>query len=232
MFEDKYQMSQEQNILWAKRNLVDSIYHSIQLEGLNLTFPETYGIIEKAKMQEVDIADVSTVLNLKHAWQFILTHLENKIDLDFIKAVHNEVAKDEALSWGKLRTGNVGISGTDYVPPIPSETQVLKKLEYFENQNNITERAINRMLWMMKSQLFWDGNKRTATLIANKDLIQHGRGILTIKSGDLVEFNTLLSDFYTDDAGLSAIQNFIYEKALNGIPELNKEKDFDNDFER
>lgn len=216
---DKFNMTLSQNIAFAKRNLVDSIYNSAKLEGLNVTFPETYTILEKAKMQNVDISSVSTILNLKHAWQFLLKHIEDPITLDFIKTLHNEIAKDEALAWGELRTGRVGIGGTDYVPPIPLEEDVKMRLASFEEITNTTERAIERMLWMMKAQLFWDGNKRTASLIANKDLISHGKGILTIRERDILEFNTLLSHYYSTDEA-SDLKQMIYEKAVIGI-ELN-----------
>ena len=213
---NKYNMTLSQNIAYAKRNLVDSIYNSARLEGLNVTFPETYTILEKAKMQNVDISTVSTILNLKHAWQFLLKNIEEPITLDFIKDLHYEIAKDEALAWGELRTGRVGIGGTDYVPPIPEENETKIKLSSFEQIDNTTERAIERMLWMMKAQLFWDGNKRTASLIANKDLISHGNGILTISEKDILEFNTLLSDFYsTDQKG--KLKEMIYDKGISGV---------------
>ena len=213
---DKFNMTLSQNIAYAKRNLVDSIYNSAKLEGLNVTFPETYTILEKAKMQNVDIAAVSTILNLKHAWQFLLKNIEEPITLDFIKDLHYEIAKDEALAWGELRTGRVGIGGTDYIPPIPEEGEVKTKLLAFEKINNATERAIERMLWMMKAQLFWDGNKRTASLIANKDLISHGKGILTIREKDILEFNTLLSHYYSTDEKTDLVK-MIYKKGISGV---------------
>ena len=213
---DKFNMTLSQNIAYAKRNLVDSIYNSAKLEGLNVTFPETYTILEKAKMQNVDIAAVSTILNLKHAWQFLLKNIEEPITLDFIKDLHYEIAKDEALAWGELRTGRVGIGGTDYIPPIPEEGEVKTKLLAFEKINNATERAIERMLWMMKAQLFWDGNKRTASLIANKDLISYGKGILTIREKDILEFNTLLSHYYSTDEKTDLVK-MIYKKGISGV---------------
>ena len=213
---NKFKMTVPQNIAFAKRNLVDSIYNSARLEGLNVTFPETYTILEKAKMQNVDISTVSTILNLKHAWQFLLKNIKEPITLDFIKDLHYEIAKDEALAWGELRTGRVGIGGTDYVPPIPEENETKIKLSSFDQIGNTTERAIERMLWMMKAQLFWDGNKRTASLIANKDLISHGNGILTISERGILEFNTLLSDFYSTDQKRK-LKEMIYDKGISGV---------------
>lgn len=43
----------------------------------------------------------------------------------------------------------------------------------------------------MRSQIFWDGNKRTSMLVANKILIQNGCGIISIKEENIFEFNRL-----------------------------------------
>ena len=42
------------------------------------------------------------------------------------------------------------------------------------------------MLYGMRSQLFWDGNKRTSMIIANKIMIENGKGIITIKEDNLL----------------------------------------------
>lgn len=228
--QDKYSMTTKENIILAKRNVVDTIYNSAKLEGLNVTFPETYAIYEKAQVKNIDISTVSTILNLKHAWQYLLKNIEKPLNLEFIKAIHNEVAKDEALTWGELRTGKVGVSGTDYIPPIPNELSVISKLNEFEKNSNVTERAIERMLWMIKSQLFWDGNKRTSSLIANKDLISHGKGIFTVKEKDILEFNTLLSDYYTTGKK-EPLKDMLYNKCIDGLEIfLNKENEYNNRY--
>lgn len=43
---NKYNLTLEQNIFLAKRNLVDNIYANARMEGLNITFPETKTIKE------------------------------------------------------------------------------------------------------------------------------------------------------------------------------------------
>lgn len=69
---------------------------------------------------------------------------------------------------------------------------------------------------MMKSQLFWDGNKRTSMIIANKELIKNGNGILSIRIEDINQFNTLLSEYYTTDRETDLL-NFLYNKCIQGI---------------
>lgn len=211
--EEKYNMTLQENLLLSKRKLVKNIYSNARVEGLDIKIKEVREIVENKRFIDIDNSKVSVIINLKHAWQFILNNIQAPLDLEYICEVHSEVAKDEALSWGRLRTGKVTISGTSYVPPIPNENEVKKVLDYYNSNENITERAIERMLWSMREQLFWDGNKRTSLIIANKDLISNGKGLITISDENLAEFMKLLSDFYTTDDN-RLIKSFIYENCI------------------
>lgn len=123
----------------------------------------------------------------------------------------------ESLSWGTLRTGSVGISGTDYRPPIPNKEDILLKINEIKNNSlSITERAIRIMLYLMRSQIFWDGNKRTSMIIANKIMIENGKGIITIKEEYIGQFNKLLSDYYTT-GNSDLIIKFIYDNCIFGL---------------
>lgn len=209
-------MSREEAIFLAKRNIVDLIWKSANLEGINVTFAETYAIIEKASLQNVNIGDVSTILNLKHAWQLLFTSWDEAITLPFIEKIHYEVAKDEALAWGSLRTGIVSIGGTDYIPTIPKREEVVRTLDAFSMLSDDIHRPIDRMLWMMKAQLFWDGNKRTAMLIANKDLIEHGVGLLSIAVDQIEVFNSLLQRYYSYGEK-EEIKNYLVSECISTI---------------
>ena len=119
---------------------------------------------------------------------------------------------------GVLRTGNVGIGGTDYKPPIPEKDNVTLNIEKINLIKNPTERALDCFLWTCRSQLFWDGNKRTSSLAANKILIEAGEGIFTIKEKNIIEFNKLLSRFYTE-GNPAAIKQWLYENCIDGLEE-------------
>jgi prophage maintenance system killer protein len=111
----------------------------------------------------------------------------------------------------------VGISGTDYVPPVPDTNEVEKELEdLLSSDMSNTEKAITAFLWGARRQMFWDGNKRTSLLLANKILVANGNGILTINERNMAQFNELLVAYYnTDDMG--SIKMFLYENAISGI---------------
>lgn len=72
------------------------------------------------------------------------------------------------------------------------------------------------MLYGMRNQLFWDGNKRTSMIIANKIMIMNGKGIILIKDENLLEFNKLLTDYYTNGLDDKIIE-FLYNNCIYGI---------------
>lgn len=212
----KFSMTIKENIFIAKRNLVDYIYNSAKLEGCNVTFPETKTIIDGVNVGDVSLSDVQTILNMRDAWKFVLSNIEKPFDLDFICRVNDFVSRSESLQWGVLRTGKVGISGTDYTPDIPIKEVVINKLSELSKDKSATEYAIDFFLWACRSQLFWDGNKRTSTICANKILISAGEGILTVRDEDILEFNKLLLEYYnTNDA--SSIKLWLYKNCIDGI---------------
>lgn len=214
--ENKFRLTVEENIFVAKRNMVDYIWKSAKLEGINVTFPQTYAIVEKAKVTGVDVGDILKITNLKHAWQTVFDTINEPLTLDDICRIHAEVARDEALMWGKLRTGTVYISGTEYVPPIPTRESANAILKEAQTIQSPTERAIVIMFKLMKAQLFWDGNKRTSMLAANKLMIQNGCGIISVPNEKLEEFNEILCDYYTNDT-LDKAVGFVYDECIDGI---------------
>lgn len=127
------------------------------------------------------------------------------------------IARNEALEWGKLRSGTVGISGTDYTPPIPQKEAVEHELLNIINSDiSSTEKALNAFVWGARGQFFRDGNKRTSLTLANKILVESGAGILTITDKYMEQFNVLLIDYY--NTGISEpLKIFLYENAIQGI---------------
>ena len=211
---DKYHLTQEQNLFAAKRGIVDYIYNSARLEGCNVTFPETYTILEGVNVGSVTLDDIQTILNLRDAWRFIMSTVEEPFTLEYLCKINEHISRSESLAWGVLRTGKVGISGTEYTPPIPTPESARALFDGLAG--TATERAIAFFLKGCRAQLFWDGNKRTSTLAANKILMQAGAGIFTVRDKDILEFNKRLLEYYnTGDA--SVIDRWLYENCIEGI---------------
>lgn len=209
-------LTKEQNIFLAKKVLVANIYNSARLEGINTTYPDTKTILDGVNVPSLKLDEINCILNLRDAWNFVLKNIESSIDLDFICQVNAFVSRNESLEWGKLRNGKVGINGVDYISKIPVKQEVETEISKILLEENALEKAIKLMFYLMRSQIFWDGNKRTSMIVANKIMIENGCGIITIKEEYISEFNKLLTDFYnTND--MTKIMRFIYDNCIFGL---------------
>ena len=216
-YSDKYALTDNESIYLIKRFLIDNIYNSAKLEKINITFPETKTLIENGKTINIPLSDLEKIINLRDAWNYFLKNINQPTDLKYICRINSFIARNESLEWGVLRTGVVGISGTDYIPPIPKDECVLEKMRELKMESNsTTEYAIELFLYLCKAQLFWDGNKRTAHIVANKVMLSNGNGILIIDANKLDIFNYSLHDFYHNN-NKKGIKDFLYNNCIKGI---------------
>lgn len=218
---DKFNLTQEQNIFFAKRNIVDSLWKSANLEGIAITFPETQKIYDGGNVERLRVDEIVAINNLKHAWQFVLSTITDEINYNYISSVHSLIGSNIVEAPGNLRVYDVKMSGTNWRPEIPSKEALSKMLEEKETIECDTEKAIFLMCKLMKMQLFNDGNKRLAMLIANHELIKLGRGIISVSEEHKVEFGTKLIEYYENDDKLNVLMNFVYEKCLEGMTRIN-----------
>ena len=176
----------------AKRDIIDLIYKQANLEGIAVTYPQTAQLYEGRSVAGLSIEGVVKINNLKHAWEFILDTLDAEIDFSYLSQVNYFVQAGLRPDAGKLRTQPVTIGGTDWVPSILSMDEIKQGL--IANRLN----PLGMCTWLMRSQIFSDGNKRTAQLICNKMLIQRQEGVLAVNPDRLEEFFTLLIAYYED----------------------------------
>ena len=214
--QDKYNLTLQENVFLARKMLVNNIYSNAKIEGCNVTFPETETILNGVNVPNLKLDDIQCILNLRDAWKYVIATIEEEFNLNYICKINEYVARNESLQWGTLRTGKVLISGTEYVPDIPEENDVKAKIREILEIENVTTRAIKYMLYGMRNQLFWDGNKRTSMISANKILIQNGKGILMVQDKNLKEFSQLLTEYY-DTNQSEKIETFLWEHCIFGI---------------
>ena len=214
---DKFNLTQSQNIFFAKRNIVDSLWKSANLEGIAITFPETQAIYDGGNISHLRVDEIVTINNLKHAWQFLLATIDSEINYNYISSVHSLVGSNLVESPGKIRVYDVKMAGTNWRPELPTKEKLETLLEDINKYNCETEKYIILMCKLMKMQLFNDGNKRTSMLIANHELIKSGKGIISISQENKVEFGTKLIEYYEDEEKLEPLTDFIYYKCLDGM---------------
>lgn len=215
---NKYNMSQQDNILMAKRLLVDVVYKSANLEGIAVTFADTNDILNDVNVANIKPSEISKVCNLRDAWKYVIEHINDELTLGFIQEVHTLVAKSELPynKLGKLRDSGVLISGTNWRPEIPDINTIYQEFTEIQKIENITERAITTMLWIMRSQMFMDGNKRVASMVCNKILIENGKGIMAVPVELDGKFKTMLVNYYETN-NMEELKQWVYDNCLDGI---------------
>lgn len=214
---NKYNLSKEENIFLAKRLLVDSIWKSANLEGIAVTFPQTDTILNGINVSDIKkVNDIIAINNLKHAWMFILDNLDYQIDLKLASSINKCVGEHIVIKPGYLRDFDVRIGGTEWKPEKPNQDNIIKQFYAINNISNATEQAIETMLYIMRTQMFYDGNKRTAMLAANQIMIKNGAGIISIPISDQIDFISKLIKFYETN-NKDDLKDFIYNKCIEGI---------------
>lgn len=215
-FLDKYNLSQEQSLFLAKKKWDENIYCGMKMENRAVTFPQTQTILNGVNVPSVQLDDIQAILNMRDAWKYLISTVNVPVTLEYMCKLNEFIARNEALEWGKLRTGKVGISGTDYTPPVPNSEDVYRELSEIISKGTATEQALDIFAWGTRGQFFWDGNKRTSMTLANKILIANGAGILTVTDKYMEQFNTLLLSYYnTGDS--ENLKEFLFENAITGI---------------
>ena len=209
----------EENIDFAKRHLVDTIYKQAILEGVATTFADTESIIEGGKVNNMTSEDILKIVNLKHAWEFILNKNVILSDTNFALLCEINKMLEEGFYYtaGKVRNTPVTIGGTTWKPDLPIESVIKEELEeIFSKELDDIDRAIELLLYTMKKQVFIDGNKRTAVIYSNHYLISKGKGIIAIPAELTEEFKDLLIHYY-EGRDEKEIKKFIKEKCYISI---------------
>ena len=187
------------NIDFARANVKTLIYDQAVLEGISTTFPQTDAILENGVINGVRAQDVQKILNLKHAWEFILDKDVVLSESNFYVMAHIAGMINEGFytNGGTIRSVPVSIGGTSYTPPIPLEADVKETIRaILQSEDDEVEKAIRLCLYCMKTQIFIDGNKRASIIFANHYMIQKGRGLLVVPEAKVDEFRKLLIAYY------------------------------------
>ena len=187
------------NIDFAKRHLVETIYKQAILEGVATTLSDTENIIEGGIVNNMSSDDILKVINLKHAWEFILNKnvILSSTNYGLLCTINKLVEEGFYYNAGKLRNVPVHIGGTNWTPDIPIESDIKDDINNIVNENkNDVDKGIELLLYVVRKQMFIDGNKRTSVIFANHYLISKGKGLIVIPVDKVDEYKKLLIEFY------------------------------------
>ena len=208
-----------QNLEFARANMKANIYDQAVLEGVATSFPQTEEIIENGKVNGMTASDVQKILNLKHAWEFVLDPdvIQAKSDYYVLCHIARLVNEGFFIDGGRIRGVPVTIGGSSYIPPLPLEVEVRERIEeIIQSEMEDIDKSIRLCLYAMKTQIFIDGNKRAAVIFANHFLIAHGQGFLVIPEKQVSKFKKLLVAYYEgEDAEI--ITAFLKEKCCKKV---------------
>lgn len=204
------------NLDFARVNMKSNIYDQAVLEGVATTFPQTEEIIENGTVNGMTADDVQKILNLKHAWEFILDNDVIQADSNYYLLCHIAKLVNEGFFYdgGRIRGVPVSIGGTKYVPPLPIESQVIERInEILKSDKEPLDIAIELCMYCMRTQIFMDGNKRASVIFANHYMISHGLGLIIIPENHVPEFKKKLVAFY-ESADISEISDYLKQTCL------------------
>ena len=214
-----YNMTKEDNVFFAKRKIIDNIYKSANLEGIAVTFADTVDFYNNVNNGKISVDNMLKLKGLKDAWEYVIDTVDEDLTIDYIKKIHFEICKGQNVNpLGEFRENGVGITGTSWRPKLPSECNYNKELNDILNNPDKQDMAINLFCWIQRSQMFQDGNKRVANLVANKEFIRNGLGIINVPVELIGQYFTHLIKYYETDDN-TELKKFIIENCIDGIGE-------------
>ena len=215
--QSKYNMTIKDNKFFLESKLVDVIYRSANLEGIAVTFADTYAFMNNVNTGKISVDDMFKLKGLKDAWVYVMESLDAKLNIDYIKKIRFEVCKGQNIfPLGDFRDRGVGITGTSWRPKLPSECNYDLELQELLKIENPLDRCLSLFCWIQRSQMFLDRNKRVANLVANKEMIRNGQEIISVPVEKIAEYLGYLINYYeTND--MTTLKNWLYENAVDGV---------------
>lgn len=205
--------NRDKALMLAQREIASLVHNAVELEGIHFTLPEIQTLLDGITVGGHKLSDQKIATNQGDAWRYLFAAIKNKtfgLSAKFSCELHAIAGEDEALEWGKFRTGGVTIAGTDYMPPPAAELPALFKamIASAHHHTDIYDRAIHIFLTMARCQFFYDVNKRMGRFMMNGILLDAGYPAINLPAERQLEFNQLMLGFYSS-GDESAMNQFL-----------------------
>lgn len=189
-------------LIW-RRNTPELVWNTLAgFENNPGTLPQTETILQGYSVGGLRMDEILQVKRFGDSCRKLGEMiLDGSFDLSEKTAcgLHAILGQEEALEWGVLRSrGTIGIHLVDYMPPVGAQIPQLARHGFaaLRKISNTCERAFVTFLWMSRTQLFYDCNKRTALLMLNGILLSNGYYPFAFLKEDIQNFNECLRTFY------------------------------------
>lgn len=196
------------------QKLPQLIVMNARLEDVKVTESEVKKILQMAMGTSLAQTDYDIIVQLSLAWKMILAET-GPVNLALEQRLNTIIDLDSAAP-GMFRngTGSVMTTRGEFMPPEINEKQEAAYLnELLTSAKSTTEKALTLMYHNMCNQLFYDGNKRTALMIANKLMLDQGAGLICIPLAKFTTWMNKLTNFYFTN-NMTELNNWTYQ---NGI---------------
>ncbi|WP_261807236.1 Fic family protein [Lapidilactobacillus luobeiensis] len=218
-YPNKFKLTPDQNRSFTKRNFTKLVQNTARFEGVQTTLSQTQMIMDGLGVAGVSIDDSNVIVQVKLGWEFIITH-SDPLGFRLEQQLNLIVAKFDSLAPGEVRSGNGSVAlgeADDFIPPeINQRQEEAYVAQLLGSQLTTTDRALTLLYHNMRQQIFWDGNKRTAILAANKIMIDGGAGLINVPLDRWPEWNNQIAEYYRTNE-MDQIKTWTYENGIQGI---------------
>lgn len=182
---------------------IEYTHDSTAIEGNTLSLAETKLVVcEGISIGGKSLREIYEVVNHNAAFRYVKQRVsENKPLCEAsVKDIHS-ILMANILTGGIYRSVDVYISGASHTPPSPNEMFNQIK-QFYDDMNNSKLQDIELAAWthaeFVRIHPFVDGNGRTARLIMNYQLMQHGWLPISISKEHRLEYINSLEEYATN----------------------------------
>ena len=200
----------------AESDINTNVYNQCALEEVNASKEEIYTQLSTGECKGLSVIDIQKINNLSYAWSFLIQEEVVQIPscFEILSALAKLVNAGLFQEPNAIRNSDVRIGGSSYIPPLPDKVKIIKDIKeiILANKSDV-DIAIELCLYIMKSQIFIDGNKRVAILFANHYLMHTGSGLMIVDANNVRRFKNMLVDYY-EDKDSETIKKFLKEECF------------------
>lgn len=199
-----------------ERLAVDLSWKSSQIEGNTYSLLETERLLlEKETASGKSLEEAKMLLNHKEALDYLIEnpHYLQPLSVAKIENIHSILIQDLGVDRN-IRSRRVGITGTNY-RPLENEFQIREALEgvceLVNHREDIFEKALLLLVLISYIQPFNDGNKRTARIVSNAELMANDYCPISFRTIDSVEYKKAMLIFYEQN-NISAFKKIFIDQ--------------------